>query len=321
MGALQETDKLDDLLGSTLPMVLDYTETYLKYFHHYLSSDGSLISASVFEPLFRKCQDIYDRFEEQVAPFSWNSTLRRSIREDLDHRRNPFGSPAYHAVTCIYDVCSEVAGGAEVEALMRDADRNVYALQSHFYVHSYKIVLGEWLVSVLCLLATTPTGGRYDPETLRATLLQTVRRHQDQICSCYSKLARVLGEDVMKRIAAELHKEGIHIVVPEPCHLPHTTLQGWAEYVENQRTLIYTCLLALLQHSYFGEDLDLSHVLSEMKKFLVQLMSSDSYISSTLTLCQKQIGAYEFEIDSFREKVLSSNTLCAPVLRQILSHF
>ena len=55
--------------------------------------------------------------------------------------------------------------------------------------------------------------------------------------------------------------------------------------------------------------MDLSHVLSELKKFLVQLMSSDSYISSTLTLCQKQIDAYEFEIDSFRE-IEFQHSLC-----------
>ena len=52
-----------------------------------------------------------------------------------------------HVVTCIHDVCSEVAGGTEVEALMRDADRNVFALMSQYYAYSYEVVMGKWLVS------------------------------------------------------------------------------------------------------------------------------------------------------------------------------
>ena len=181
--------------------------------------------------------------------------------------------------------------------------------------------MSEWLISVLYLLATTrhSISNSYNPETLRATLLQLVRRHLDQICCCYSKLARVLGEDVMKRIAAELLKEDIHIGAPEPGHPPHSSLLDGAEFVENLRTVIYTCLLTLLQHSYFEEDLDPSHVLSELKRFHVQFLSSDYFVSSLRTQYQKLMGAYEVEIDSFREGVLRSNTLCAPVLRQILS--
>ena len=316
--------ELDDLLRSTLPLVFDYTDSYIDLFHHYLSCDDGVINVATLEPLFEKCHDCYNRFEAEIKQFPWNSTLRQHVQKDLAQRRTPFGSPAYNAMKCIYDICSELTDKVKVQSVMEGVDRNLYILECLFYGFSFRIVLSQWLKSILCLLGQNAVSVSYSADVLRSTLVQIVRTHRDQICCCYHKLASVLGKDIMKQISAELLKEGVDITSQEPCHrLPHSIMLNGSEsgeYALSIRTLTFLDLFSLLRLSYFGgKDLDFSRLLCNMRDFHAGIMTSQYFIPCTVRLYQNLIRAYEVQLEDFREHVLQSSSQCALVLTKLIS--
>lgn len=328
LGTFMETDGFDDLLKNSLFLVSDFIEAYMDLFDHYLHCEGGVIRVAQLGPLFEKCHDCYNRFEAEIEQFPWNSTLRQHVQKDLAQRRTPFGSPAYNAMRCIYDICSELTDKVKVQSVMEGVDRNLYILECLFYGFSFRIVLSQWLKSILCLLAQNGASDsvvvRYSVDVLRSTLVQIVRTHQDQICCCYHKLASVLGKDHMKQISAELLKEGVDIESREPCHrLPHSVMLSGSEsgeYVLSIRTLTFLDLFSLLRLSYFGsKDLDLKHMLCSMGEFHASIRTSRYFIPCTVRLYRNLIRAYEVQLEDFRERVLHSSSQCAVVLTKLIS--
>ena len=320
--AFLKCNDFDGIIQSTLSIMSDFFDAYIDLFYHYVYCDEGILIIATLEPLFRKCQDCYNRFEEQISQFPWNGTLRENVQRDMAQRRTPFGSPAYNAMTCISDICGELTGRVKVKSIMKDVDRNLYALECLFYGYSFRVVMSQWLKSILCLLVKNDVSDcsiSYNPDILRATLLQIVTKHRDRISCCYNELVAVFGESVMKRISSELLKEGIDI---EAGCLSRTLLSGSDSgmYVTNVHTQIFMDLFSLLRLSYFGgKDLNFGGVLSNMKDFHLGMMTSSYFIPCTVRLYQNLIQAYEVQIDNFRDQMLKSNSLCAPVLRQLIS--
>ena len=328
-GSLETFQKteLNDLLRNTLPLMFDFIDSYVNLLLHCQSCDDGVINISTLEPLFQKCHDYYNRFEAEIGKFPWNSTLRQHVQKDLVQRRTPIGSPAYNAMKCIYDICSELTDKVKVQSVMERVNRNLYILECVFYGFSFRVVLSQWLRNVLCLLAQNAVSDSvvvsYSADVLRSTLVQIVRTHRDQICCCYHKLASMLGKDIMKQISAELLKEGVDITSQEPCHrLPHSMMLDGSElgeYALSIRTIIFLNLFSLLQLSYFGgKDLDLSSILRNMTEFHASIMTSRFYIPCVIRMYRNLIRAYEVQLENFREQVLQSNSQCASVLTKLI---
>ena len=317
LGTFKETGSFDDLLRNSLFLVSDFLEAYSDLFDHYLYCEGGVISVATLGPLFEKCHDCYNRFEAGIEKFPWNSTLRQHVKKDLAQRRTPFGSPAYNAMKCIYDICSELTDKVKVQSVMEGVDRNLYILECLFYGFSFRIVLSQWLKSILCLLGQNAVSVSYSADVLRSTLVQIVRTHWDQICCCYHKLASVLGKDIMKQLSAELLNEGVDIEASQQRHtLSQSELE---EYVLHIKTLIFMDIFALLQLSYFGNKLELRDTLAGMRNFHYGFMTSSYFITYTMKIYKNLIRAYEAQIEGFRDSIIKSSCLCGPVLTQLMS--
>lgn len=320
---IQEVGNLDELVRSTLPMVFEFTESYLSAVYHYLTCDGGYVRINTVQSLSETCLKSYSKFEEEISHFQWNAALRGSIRSDLSQRRTPIGSPALLAVSCMYELCTELSSQSTAMRLaMRDAERNIHALDYHHHSYCCGVVVTQWLESLLCLLASSSAdlgvSVLCDPQGLRSVLLQIASEYRVQISSTYSRIEGVMGAAILRRIAERLHEDGVSISNQDgTATLKHARL-GRCEssmYVTNIGTAAYVNLLLLLQFSYFGsENLNLRTVFSGLEKFNSHSFTGNHFMSTTMRLYKNLVSAYEFQIERFKEGALQSDPLCCETI-------
>lgn len=319
--SIQHTVKLDELAKSTLPIVFDFTEAYLSVVYHNLICDGGTVRINSIKPLFKMCQKYYKIFEEEIGQFQWNRVLRAGIQEDLTQGRTPIGSPALKAVSCIYEVCSELSGRGEgLYAVKRDVEDNICTLDSLHHSYCCGVVLTQWLESILCLL--TCNDDTTIPGLLQSTLLQIATRYHAQISSVYCKVAAIMGEAAVRRVAERLSQEGVYIDSQEAVSFHRRRHSGCESsiYVCNISTTAYVNLFLLLHLSFLGsENLDLSNVFSRLKEFSSSFVASTLYMTSTARLYKNLVNAFEVQIDKFNKEALGFDPLCMPVLRRFVS--
>ena len=82
------------------------------------------------------------------------------------------GTPALKVVTCIYEVCSELCGGSELEEVMKMVDRNLYVLESMHYTFCCCIIITQWVETLVFLLDEMAV----TISTVRSTLLTSRER-------------------------------------------------------------------------------------------------------------------------------------------------
>lgn len=325
---IQQPGKFDELLRSTLSIVFEFTESYLNSIYHYVSCDGGNIRIHTVQPLLSTCQKSYGKFEEEISHFQWNTVLRGNVRSDLSQRRTPIGSPALTALSCIYELCSELSSESNVmKQAVGGAESSICALDYLHHSYCCGVVLTQWLESVLCLLTCSSDDPQfsisYDPQVLRATLLRIATEHQVQISSAYRKVEDVIGSGVLRRISERLHEDEVYIDHHDgAATLRHARLGGCESsmYVLNVGTTAYANLLLLLQFSYFGtKDLNLGVVFSRLKKFNFSFFSGSLFLSGSMRLYKNLVSAYEKQIERFVERALKSDPLCAPALRRFIS--
>ena len=320
--SLQHKVKLEELAKSTLPIVFDFTEAYLSAVYHNLICDGETVRINTIKPLFKMCQKYYKKFEEEVGQFQWNTALRADIQKNLSQGRTPVGSPALNALSCVYEVCSELSGRGEgLYAVKRDVEDNICTLDYLHHSYCCGVVLTQWLESILCLL-TDNTATPYDPSVLQGTLLRIATRYHAQISSIYCQVAAIMGEAAVRRVAERLSQEGVYIDNQEAISFHRRRHSGCESsiYVCNISTAAYVNLFLLLHLSFLGsENLDLGNVFSRLKEFSSSFMSSALFMTSTARLYKNLVNAFEVQIDKFNEEALGFDPLCVPVLRRFVS--
>jgi hypothetical protein len=310
----QDVWNLDELLRSTLPLAFDFMDAYRSAIHHYLNCEGGVIEIEVLKTLIETCSVCYMKLEGIISGCEWNTALRNNIQKDITQRRTIIGSPAHVAVSCIYEIYSELSGRDGVHLGLEAADGSVHTLEWLYYSCCYRIVVSQWLETMLCLITDScfAKSISYSHSTLRETLLQIAHKYQHQISQVHSMLVNVVGGKVISKIAEELHKEGI-------CIDENQTERSDSVYINNMGASMYTYLVLLLQFSYFGgEDLKLSITLLQLRAFHCAFMSSEFYIPSALTIYRNLLNAYESQIEKFKTVALRSNSLCAPVIRHFI---
>ena len=293
---------LINLVNSTLPLIFDSMDARKNALHHYLGCEGNLVKISLIQPPLQACYENYKKFEENIGNLNWNTIFRKHFKKDVSQHKIPVGSPAHTAVTCIYDICSELSGKENVEPSRKNANESIFTLDWIFYSYSYRIVMIQWLESVLFFVMDDKVPV---PFALHKTLLQIASKYQHQISTSYRELENVIGEETTKRIAERLRCEGITIEDGSSIDDDFTAFNI---------TPIY--LMLLLQLSYFGgKDIELRTIISKIQTFYYRFVSSEQYGHWAFRLCMIQANTCEFLIEKFKDEVLRSDILCAPALK------
>ncbi len=318
LALIHNQTKFDRFIESTLSTVCDFTEAYLKSLHHYISSDSITIPA--VEQSFETCRQCYNTFQEVMNETEWASAFQKKVETEIRERRTPTGNPACKALMCIYDICSELYGGTEIESAMKVIDQNLYSIEYLHYAYCCKVIMTQWLETLLCLLAGdfAESVTSYDCSLLRATLLEIVTKHLDSVSSAYTKISGVIGSDTAKRISEILLSEGVVIDTQASQYTNSSNKSyGFSEYVANYSVPVFTYVFLLLEISFFGScNSHLSTISSRLTDFHLDVIPRSMPL--TMKMITNVTNGYELQVDKFRETALKLNATCAPVIEQII---
>ena len=321
--SIRESRKLDQILTLTLPDIYDFSEVYFQTIYHYADCDS--VKISTLRNLFQVSHDCYERFDEEIKTVQWNTKLQRYVKNEFTQRRTPLGTPALNAVKCIYEVCSELYGGSDIEAAMEKADQKLYMLEYSHYSWCRRKIMTQWLESILYLLVDKDDALKgenlYDPLLLREILLKIVSKYRDRVISSYDELSSIIGENLAERLTEKLHLEGISINNKTESN-SLTSNNDSNAYVKSLGVPIYSYLLLLLHFSYFGsQNLNLSEIFSRLKRYHWNSISDKVSVTCLIRIVRNAMSANEVQVDKFRKKATELNALCAPVVDYIISSY
>ncbi len=317
LSSAQKTKDLGRAIVSTLPEVFDFNYAYFDACYHYIIDSN--IDMCAIKLCFQQCRDCFEKFQDaiNISEIQWNDGFRSEIKAEITERRTPTGSPGHKAVECIHQVCSELCGGSEITSAMKDVDEGLYALESIHYAHCYRVILTQWLETILGMLSHDSVSLPFDPSLLRATLLGIVTKYQDQIGYIYEEISSVIGKDITNEISERLYKDGI--IINKKISLSDLEDGDAIEYGRKLSLSLFTYLLLLFQFSCLKSfSINYSEIFSRLKKFNHETYRNT--VPSSITLIKNMAGQYEIHVDRFRDIALNYNPLCTPVIEKIISH-
>ena len=309
--AVKHSKDLTGLLCSTLSDIYSIYEFYFECLFHAL--ECKKLDMDVLISYYKTCHSCYSSFEKCMSEMNWNMDLIKDVRNEFTERRTPMGTPALKAVTCIYEVCSELCGGSELEEVMKMVDRNLYALESMHYTFCCRIIITQWVETLVFLLDEMAV----TISTVRSTLLDILRKNLDSINCLYKPLSCVIGKTVMESLKDQLKFEGIEINEKDP---QSCTGRISSKFIMTVSFSSSAYLLLLLYIAYFGgANLDLCGIFSRLKQYVFGFMTTNElFLACTKTISKNVISSFENQVDGFKAKALEANRLCSLAIDQII---
>ncbi len=308
---VHQSGDLTSSLCSTLSNVYSYYELYFESCFHALDAKGINLDSLALN--FKVCHEHYNQFEAGVADMSWNVELLRDVRSEFTERRTPIGTPALKAVGCIYEVCKELYGGSELTKTMEMVDKNLYTLESLHYSYCCRIVVSQWVETVILLLDKASV----TLSVMQCALIDILRTYKDFINSTYKSLTCIFGGAGFERLKGRLSSYGIELCDKDPQHLSG---KFNSKYIMTMSVSSSTYLILLVYMTFFGTgSLDLRGIFTRLKQHAYEFMTTDDlYVTCAKTIFGNVISSFEGQVDGFREKALEANPLCSPAVDLII---
>ena len=311
---LQSSTKLASLVKCTLVSIFEFEESYvtgLKLVH-----DGCTDFKQLAKNM-KRCHLCFQEFNKNVSELQWNPDMCHKVKSEVDNRRTPIGAPANVACNVIYDIAKELYGGDTIQHEREALDQELHILESCHYTYCYKILMYQWLVTLLCL-ATEDVSKDFKPpldlSKHRTTLLKIVLTHKDKIQACLPVTSQIIGLPLSQELAAHLKSAGVQLVVHTDKQFDSLDLN----FFHRISIPVYTFLLQFLAIAFIGPRcFRLQEVSVVLLKQHLEVISSKPHVSSCIHITAKAGAAFHHRVETFKQKSLEINQLCAPLIEQL----
>ena len=143
---------------------------------------------------------------------NWKFDIMEAVKNDVTERRTPIGSPALKAVKCIYEVGRELYGTSELEKSMEKVDSNLFALESLHYGFCWRVIVTQWIETLVVLLHKVDI----NISIVQATLLEILKKSLISVNCLYKSLCHVVGQVVMDGLRELLKSKGVEMGEKDP---------------------------------------------------------------------------------------------------------
>ena len=159
----------DSLIRTSLLEALQINQTYsmrtvLLYLHDFHIEELCKITEQAFGS--------YKSFDSFMDILNWNPTVRGELKEHMQLRKSPFGTPAEHACQYIREVSQEISQCSDLSQEMIKIDRHLYALSGVYYCCCYHVLVLQWLACLLCFTISVGCAGSRSGQIQRNIMAQ-----------------------------------------------------------------------------------------------------------------------------------------------------
>ena len=288
----------DSLITASLLEVLKVNQAYV---------ERLTLLDSCKEPPIEKLWDLTKRLRESYESFSslmdilnWNTVIRGELRETVELRRSPFGTPAECACQYIVELSKEISQCDKLGQAMLETDQHLLALNSNYYSCCYGVIALQWLASLFCFF-TSFDNKLLDLHKHTDTLRHIIQQKRNEIENSYSHIAEIVGPDILHKLL--------------PLQHPHSTETSRIQPLLNPLMVFFNVLLIkvlditiLGPESFSAGDVNFMQVDNQ---FCNQVLCKASHVIRVSASAMKK------EVEAFREKALSEDILCRRVIAML----
>ena len=286
-----QTISFDSLIRTCLLEALHIDQAYLARIPLLYSDE---IHVGKLDEVTELVSGSYQSFDSFMDILNWNPSVRGELKEDIELRRSPFGTPAEFACQYIHEVSQEINQCSELSQEMIKTDRHLYTLSSIYYCCCQYMLVLQWLASLLCFSVSFGCA-QLDLRKYRETLWHIVQQKKNDIMKSYSHLADIIGPDVLKQLIPLEDK--LNADADQPPQDP---------FVRFFTVLV----IKLLAVATLGPDsLNICDAFYSVDdKFYDQALYLGSHKLRVAAAAMKK------QVEAFREKALSEDRLCSRVI-------
>ena len=141
----------------------------------------------------------YKSFDSFMDILNWNQSVRGELKEHMQSRKSPFGTPAELACQYIHELSQEISQCSTLSQEMVKIDRHLHALSGVYYCCCHHVLVLQWLASLLCFTISFGCAA-LDQDKYREILWHIIKQKKKEIINSYCQIADAIGLNVLKQL-------------------------------------------------------------------------------------------------------------------------